>query len=104
MNSAAPTRVTDRVDKASPIAKPPRAFWRWLPPLPGFLLLLVLTLPPLAYGLYLSLVNVDIAAPNRPVHFVGLDNFREVVFTSAGLSAITNTLVLSFGSVWSSLI
>jgi multiple sugar transport system permease protein len=78
--------------------KPPSEFWRWLPPLPGFLLLLTLTLPPFAYGLYLSFVNVDIAVPNRAVRFVGLENFREVMFTSAGLNAIGNTLLLSFGS------
>ena len=94
MNSAAETRV----NASGPARKAPRLFWRWLPPLPGFLLLLILTLPPFAYGLYLSFVNVDIAVPNRPVHFVGFDNFHEVLFTSAGLSAIVNTLLLSFGS------
>ena len=98
MNTAAETSLRAGADKASPAAAAPRESWRWLPPLPGFLLLLALTMPPFAYGLYLSFVNVDIAVPNRPVQFVGLDNFREVFTSTAGLSAILNTLILSFGS------
>jgi multiple sugar transport system permease protein len=76
----------------------PGEFRRWLVPLPGFLLLLGLTLPPFLYGLYLAFVNVDITVPDRAVRFIGVDNFREVLFTSGGLNAIFNTLVLSFGS------
>jgi len=71
---------------------------RWLPPLPGFLLLGVLTFPPFLYALYLSFVNIDITVPDRPVSFAGLGNFAEVLTTAAGLDAIFNTLVLSFGS------
>jgi ABC-type sugar transport system permease subunit len=75
--------------------------WRlspWLPPLPGFVLLLVLTLPPFLYGLYLSFVNIDITVPDRAVSFAGLANYVDVLTTDAGLNAILNTLVLSFGS------
>ena len=73
-------------------------FTRWLPAMPGFLLLLILTLPPFVYGLYLSFVNVDIAVPDRARAFVGLANYSEVLFSDAGLNAILNTLILSFGS------
>ncbi len=72
----------------------------WLLPLPGFLLLLVLTLPPFLYGAYLSFVNIDITVPNRAVSFVWLDNYAAVLTTTAGLNAIMNTLVLSFGSTF----
>jgi multiple sugar transport system permease protein len=71
---------------------------RWLIPLPGYILLAILTLPPFIYGLYLSLVNVDIAVPDRPVQFVGLANYGEILFSEAGLNAIFNTLILSFSS------
>ncbi len=71
---------------------------RWLIPLPGYLLLAILTLPPFLYGLYLSFVDIDIAVPDRPVSFVGLANYREVLFNAAGQNAIFNTLVLSFSS------
>ena len=72
----------------------------WLLPLPGFLLLLVLTLPPFLYGAYLSFVNIDITVPNRAVSFVWLENYAAVLTTAAGLNAIMNTLVLSFGSTF----
>jgi multiple sugar transport system permease protein len=72
----------------------------WLVPLPGFLLLLVLTLPPFLYGLYLSFVNIDITVPDRPVHFAWLANYREVLLSDNGQNAIINTLILSFGSTF----
>jgi multiple sugar transport system permease protein len=83
---------------ASRPARAPSEFWRWLPPLPGFLLLLALTLPPFVYAVYLSFVNIDIQAPALNVHFVGLANYEEVLLSSAGISAVLNTLILSFGS------
>ena len=86
-----------RVDAPRPAAAR-RRLSPWLPPLPGFLWLLLLTLPPFAYGLYLSFVNIDITVPNRPVTFAGLANYESVLFGEAGLNAIFNTLVLSFGS------
>ena len=36
--------------------------------------------------------------PSLNVHFVGLANYEEVLFSSAGISAVLNTLILSFGS------
>jgi ABC-type sugar transport system permease subunit len=87
------------MDRVEPIAKRDRSMaTRWLLPLPGFLLLLVLTLPPFIYAVYLACVNVDITLPDRPVSFAGLDNFKAVLFTENGLSAVFNTLLLSFGS------
>eukprot|EP01037_Dinobryon_pediforme_P010657 gene10657-10728_t len=82
-------------------ASPAMARWRpsrWLVPLPGFILLAILTLPPFLYGVYLSVVDVDIAIPDRAVSFVGLANYRELLVSDAGQNAIINTLVLSFSS------
>ncbi len=91
--------ATATPSRAAPAARAPSEAWRWLPPLPGFLLLLALTLPPFVYAVYLSFVNVDIQAPpERGVHFVWFANYQEVLFTSAGISAVLNTLILSFGS------
>ena len=75
-------------------------WWRspWLLPLPGFLLLGVLSVPPFLYALYLSFINVDISVPNLPVHFVGFDNYATVLGTAAGLEAVGVTLMISFGS------
>ncbi|MGH7118635.1 MAG: carbohydrate ABC transporter permease [Acetobacteraceae bacterium] len=85
-------------DRALPRVKRRRAWWPWLLPLPGFLLLALLTLPPFLYGLYLSFVNVDTGVPNRPIAFAGLANYASVLFTSSGINAIFNTLILSFGA------
>jgi multiple sugar transport system permease protein len=96
MNAPATPRPPDAA--ASRSVRTSRERWRWLIPLPGFLLLLALTLPPFIYALYLSFINVDIQAPALSVHFVGLANYKEVLFSNAGISAVLNTLILSFGS------
>ena len=86
-----------RADAEAPSREP---FWRspWLVPLPGFLLLAVLSLPPFLYALYLSFINVDISVPNMPVRFVGLANYATVLGTPAGLHAVGITLMISFGA------
>jgi multiple sugar transport system permease protein len=78
----------------------PPGWWRsrWLVPMPGFLLLLLLSFPPFVYAVYLSLVNVDVAVPNRPVSFVGLDNYIQVLGSADGQNALAVTLMISFGS------
>ncbi len=73
-------------------------------PLPGFLLLAVLTLPPFLYAVYLSFINIDISVPNLPVHFVGFANYAAVLGTSAGLQAVGVTLMISFGSTVSAVL
>jgi multiple sugar transport system permease protein len=82
---------------ARPVARR-TGFNRWLVPLPGFLLLAILTLPPFIYGLYLSFVDIDLGVPDRPIQFVGFANYGQILFSDAGLNAIFNTLLLSFSS------
>ncbi len=96
-STASPTLTSLRIAAPAPLREP---FWRspWLVPLPGFLLLAVLTLPPFLYAVYLSFINVDISVPNLPIHFVGLANYAAVLSTSAGLQAVGVTLMISFGS------
>jgi len=96
-STASPTLTSMRTAAPAPLREP---FWRspWLVPLPGFLLLAVLTLPPFLYAVYLSFINVDISVPNLPIHFVGLANYAAVLSTSAGLQAVGVTLMISFGS------
>ena len=88
------------------LARPPA--WRlpswlrspWWVPLPGFLLLALLSIPPFLYAVYLSFVNVDIAMPNTPVHFVGLANYAHVLGSPVGFQALLITLLVSFGSTF----
>jgi multiple sugar transport system permease protein len=70
----------------------------WIIPLPGFLLLVLLTLPPFLYAVYLSFVNIDISVPNNPVHFVWFSNYAAVLGSANGLHALMVTLIVSFGS------
>ena len=70
----------------------------WLLPLPGFLMLALLSIPPFFYAVYLSFLNIDVSVPSRPVRFVGLDNYFAVFGTPTGLHAFEMTLVMAFGS------
>ncbi len=72
----------------------------WLVPLPGFLLLALLSIPPFLYAVYLSFVNEDIAMPNAPLHFVGLSNYIHVLGSEVGFHALLVTLLVSFGSTF----
>ncbi len=88
------------------LARPMRAsrsgWWRspWMVPLPGFVLLALLSLPPFLYAVYLSFVNVDIAMPNEPTRFVGLANYIHVLGSQVGFQALLITLLVSFGSTF----
>ena len=101
--TASPVFSAQRVADEAPLRVP---FWRspWLVPLPGFLLLAILTLPPFLYALYLSFINIDISVPNLPVHFVGLANYVTVLGTAAGLHAVGITLMISFGATVSAVL
>lgn len=90
---------------AAPALRPARStrrWWRspWMLPLPGFILLAVLTLPPFLYSVYLSLVNIDVSVPTLPLRFVWLDNYARVLTTADGLHAVMISLIISFGSTF----
>lgn len=71
---------------------------RWAIPFPGFILLALLTLPPVFYAIYLSLVNVNLSLPEREVVFVGLDNYIQLFTSSAGQNALVVNLIITFGA------
>lgn len=72
----------------------------WLVPLPGFVLLALLSIPPFLYAVYLSFVNVDISLPNAPIRFVGFANYIHVLGSEVGFHALKITLLVSFGSTF----
>lgn len=84
--------------RPAPAAK--RGWWRspWLVPLPGFILLALLSLPPFLYAVYLSFVNIDVSLPNTPLRFVWFQNYAAVLGSANGLHALLVTLIVSFGS------
>jgi len=94
--------ATGALALARPIRASRSGWWRspWMVPLPGFVLLALLSLPPFMYAVYLSFVNVDIAMPNQPIRFVGLDNYIHVLGSQVGFQALLITLLVSFGSTF----
>lgn len=52
---------------------------------------------PLAYTFYLSVTKWNLVAEQMP--FVGLDNFRGVVFSSLFMDAVINTAIYIFGAI-----
>lgn len=71
---------------------------RWAIPLPGFILLAILTFPPVFYAFYLSFVNINLSLPDRAVEFVGLENYIQLFTSSAGQEALIVNLIITFGS------
>ena len=73
---------------------------RWLLPLPGFILLALVTLPPFLYAVYLSLTNQNFNqnATQPAVQFVGLQNYITVLTESRSLDALRETLIISLES------
>lgn len=73
---------------------------RWLLPLPGFLLLALVTLPPFFYAIYLSLTNQNFNqdAAQPAVQFAGLQNYATVLSDTRALDALRETLIISIES------
>jgi multiple sugar transport system permease protein len=69
----------------------------WLLVLPAVLLILALSIYPLAYSVWVAFVNYDFQIPGHA--FVGLQNFREIVEDPIARSSLINTAILAAASV-----
>src|SRR5271168_1691841 len=69
----------------------------WLLVAPAMLLIIALTLYPLAYSAWVAFVNYDFLVPGHA--FVGLGNFREVVDDPVAWNALQVTVLLSAANV-----
>jgi len=80
-------------------ARPPRSDRQiaWLLALPAVLLILALSIYPLAYSLWVAFVNYDFQIPGHA--FVGWQNFREIVNDPIARISLVNTVILSAASV-----
>ena len=72
--------------------------------LPLVVLLAGLTLYPIAYSVYTSFTNLQLARPNLPVRFVGLDHYAAMFASETFWQVFRNTLVMVAGAVTSQLI
>jgi multiple sugar transport system permease protein len=70
---------------------------RWLLVAPAVVLILLLTVYPLGYSIWVDFVNYDAQVPGH--RFVGLDNFRAVIEDPIARQALWHTAFLSAGAV-----
>jgi len=78
-----------------------RAKWMFLSP--AIIYLLLLTLYPFIYSLYLSTTRNNLARPEQ-VGFVGLGNYLELASTPLFLTAVKNTFLLTGASIFIELV
>jgi multiple sugar transport system permease protein len=71
--------------------------FKWLIVLPAGLLLLVMSVYPLLFSLWVAFVNYDFQIPGHA--FVGLQNFAQVVNDPLALSSLRTTILLSLTGV-----
>src|SRR5919106_1975882 len=69
----------------------------WLLVLPAVLLILVLSIYPLAYSVWVAFVNFDFEIPGHA--FVGLKNFQQIVNDPIARWSLVNTAILSVACV-----
>lgn len=71
----------------------------WLMFLPALLILILVTLPPFFYTIYLSVHDIDITKPYLGRHFVGLQNFIAIFSDKRAVGSFINTGILIGGMV-----
>jgi multiple sugar transport system permease protein len=71
--------------------------FKWLLVAPAVILILALSVYPLLFSLWVSFVNYDFQIPGHA--FVGLKNFRQVIFDPVARWSLVVTAILSLSSV-----
>jgi multiple sugar transport system permease protein len=70
---------------------------KWLLVAPAVILILLITLYPLGYSVWVAFVNFDFQIPGHA--FVGLQNFEQVIEDPIAIKSLVTTLILSLSSV-----
>lgn len=70
----------------------------WLLCAPAVMAMLLVTAYPIAYALWLSLFRYDLRFPAQR-EFIGLSNYASVLSSEVWWKALTNTLIITIGSV-----
>ncbi len=71
--------------------------FKWLVVAPAALLILVLSIYPLVFSIWVAFVNYDFQIPGHA--FVGLGNFEQIVDDPLALSSLVTTVLLSLADV-----
>ena len=75
----------------------------WLLSAPAVLAMLVVTVYPILYAVWLSLFRYDLRFPDRRA-FVGLDNYVSVLTSGVWWESVLNTFIITVGSVSAELV
>ena len=94
---AAPHTLAARRTPASGFSAWFERHFKWLIVAPAALLILVLSIYPLAFSLWVNFVNYDFQIPGHA--FVGLGNFEQIIDDPLALSSLVTTVLLSVADV-----
>src|SRR6266849_8937593 len=90
---AASSAVAARRTRASGFSAWFERHFKWLIVAPAALLILALSIYPLAFSIWVAFVNYDFQIPGHD--FVGLGNFREILADPVAAESLKNTLILA---------
>lgn len=71
--------------------------FKWLIVAPAALLILLLSIYPLIYSVWVAFVNYDFQIPGH--EFVGFDNFQQILDDPLAMSSLVTTVLLSIANV-----
>ena len=94
---AAPNTLAARRTRASGFSAWFEHHFKWLIVAPASLLILMLSIYPLAFSLWVAFVNYDFQIPGHA--FVGLGNFEQIIDDPLALSSLVTTVLLSVADV-----
>src|SRR5260370_2866174 len=90
---AAPDTLAARRTRASGFSAWFERHFKWLIVAPAALLILLLSIYPLAFSLWVNFVNYDFQIPGHA--FVGLGNFEQIIDDPLALSSLVTTVLLT---------
>jgi multiple sugar transport system permease protein len=97
LEAVARDRLGQRSTRPSPAALWIDHHFKWLMVAPAILIIVMITLYPLLFSLWVAFINYDFSVPGHA--FVGLGNFRRIVTDPVAISSTVTTLWLSVVNV-----
>ena len=95
--AAAPTAVTTRKIARGAFSAWFERHFKWLIVAPAVLLILVLSVYPLIFSVWVAFVNYDFEIPGHA--FIGLGNFKQVLDDPLAWSSLLTTVLISLAAV-----
>jgi multiple sugar transport system permease protein len=96
-NAAAASAITVHKIAGSALSQLLERHFKWVIVAPAVLLILVLSIYPLVYSVWVAFVNYDFQIPGHA--FVGLGNFRQIVNDPLAWTSLATTILISVAAV-----